>query len=166
MFGLQGESQRLLQTPYKWLCPLSQCHESNSHVSWKRFAAYMGNPVLPLLILATLSLQACIIITSSFPFLCLFVHPSLCLWFSFLSWCFVNILWKIISHLPTETWHSELHKSFASFVYSKQCAWLNSVSFQQNHNQDAKSIFYFVLYKSQVPPLCHCATHLWLCLNI
>lgn len=35
MFGLRGKSHRLGRTRYKWLCPLSHCHESNGHVSWK-----------------------------------------------------------------------------------------------------------------------------------
>lgn len=35
MFGLRGKSHRLDRTRYKWLCPLSHCHESNGHVSWK-----------------------------------------------------------------------------------------------------------------------------------
>lgn len=72
----------------------------------KRFAAWMGDPVLPFLKFTILSLQACIIITSSYalltpiPFLYSVIHPSIYLWFSFLFCHFINILWRIISHSP------------------------------------------------------------------
>lgn len=66
------------------------------------------------------------------------IYPSfsLSLCFSFLSWRFVNILWKIISNLPTKTCHSGLHKSLFAL-----CAWLSSLSFPaEPHSRCKKAI--------------------------